>query len=180
MARACWPCAPLSPLAANPGRDRASQEFHAEPLRLAIEDLIQSYPGRYANGVEYLQRLGQLEGSIPNTLAALKSSKVEDYEKLVRLIDDCDQLQRQALLANPLLDFNKMLLIRRTPHGDPRMAIGTGFGVGEYIGLPRQTSKHTPDIEKPFDWDNEIAVLSPPRGWAAHDALQARSAAIAQ
>ena len=72
-----------------------------------------------------------------------------------------DRLQREALLANPLLDFDRLLLIRRQPHGDPRRQEGTGYGVGEYIGLPRQSSKCNPGIEEPFNWDNEIAVLQP-------------------
>ncbi len=49
------------------------------------------------------------------------------------------------------------------PHGDPRGPMDTGYGMGEYLGLPRQSSKCNPGIEEPFDWDNEIAVLAPVR-----------------
>ena len=54
--------------------------------------------------------------------------------------------------------------IRDVPHG-------TGYGVGEYIGLPRQSSKCHPNIDHPFDWDNEIAVLSPVTGDGAITSL---------
>ncbi|RMF94739.1 MAG: formylglycine-generating enzyme family protein, partial [Planctomycetota bacterium] len=64
-------------------------------------------------------------------------------------------------MANPAIDFDQLLLIRRVPHGDPRRPHGRGYGVGEYIGLPRQSSKCNPNIEQPFAWENEIAVLSP-------------------
>ena len=84
-------------------------------------------------------------------------------ERVNQLIADYDSLQREALLANPLLDFEQLLLIKRVPHGDPRRQDGTGFGLGEYIGLPRQSSKSNPGIDEPFAWDNEIAVLSPVR-----------------
>jgi hypothetical protein len=35
--------------------------------------------------------------------------------------------------------------------------------MGEYLGLPRQSSKCAPGIEEPENWDNEIAVLQPVR-----------------
>ena len=88
----------------------------------------------------------------------------EAVEQVESLVAEFEQLQREALLANPLLDFDKLLLMRRVPHGDPRRPHGTGYGVGEYIGLPRQSSKCNPNIDQPFDWDNEIAVLSPVTG----------------
>ncbi len=53
------------------------------------------------------------------------------------------------------------MLVRRVPHGDPRRAMGRGYGVSEYLGYPRQSSKCNPGIEQPRNWDNEICVLSP-------------------
>ena len=47
-------------------------------------------------------------------------------------------------MANPLLDFDRLLLIRRKPHGDPRRPDGHRLRLGEYIGLPRQSSKCNP------------------------------------
>ena len=88
---------------------------------------------------------------------------VNDLASVLRVeavVKQFDEIQREALLANPLIDFDKLLLIRRVPDGDPRRPHGTGYGVGEYIGLPRQSSKCNPNIDRPFDWDNEIAVLS--------------------
>ena len=61
------------------------------------------------------------------------------------------------------LDFERLLVIKRKPDGDARRSAGRGYGVGEYLGLPRQSSKHDAHIERPIGWDNEIAVLSPPR-----------------
>ena len=49
-------------------------------------------------------------------------------------------LKREALLANPLLDFDKLLLIKRVPIGDPRRPKGDGKGLGKFLGLPQQSS----------------------------------------
>ncbi|NQT38869.1 MAG: NPCBM/NEW2 domain-containing protein, partial [Planctomycetes bacterium] len=64
-------------------------------LRRAITDLIETFGPRYPRGPEFLARLDAWErGDAP--LA---------------------QLRREALLANPLLDFDRLLLVRRRPKG---------------------------------------------------------------
>ena len=140
-----------------------ARAFDSRPLRMAIADLSETYPDKYSGGGRYMARLAAIEQAMPDTLARAAKGAEADIEAVERLLADFDRLRREALLANPLLDFDRLLLVRRTPHGDPRMPIGTGYGVGEYIGLPRQSSKHNPGIERPMDWDNEIALLSPVR-----------------
>ena len=140
-----------------------ARSFDSRALRMAIADLAETYAEKYPAAPQYLARLAAIEKSIPEALAAAATGSLEDLERLDRLLTDFDALQREALLANPLLDFDRLVLVRRLPLGDPRMPIGTGYGVGEFIGLPRQSSKCNPGIEKPLDWDNEIAMLSPVR-----------------
>lgn len=76
-------------------------------LRMAIEDLSQSFPGTYINGSAYLSELG--------TLQAEHDRLAQDYEKeaLAPIVARFEALQRRALLANPLLDFEHLLVIRR-------------------------------------------------------------------
>jgi formylglycine-generating enzyme required for sulfatase activity len=64
-----------------------------ESVRLAIEDLILTFGPEYPGGPDYLARLESLE--------------VDDQDGLLGL-------QREALLANPLLDFEQLLLVRRS------------------------------------------------------------------
>ena len=142
---------------------RRARNLHLQALRLAIEDLVDTFHADYPQGRSYLDRLSSLERSLNETLQPVEGASVEDLDRVVSLVEQFDDLQREALLANPLLDFDQLLLIRRVPHGDPRRPHGTGYGVGEYIGLPRQSSKCHPNIDRPFDWDNQIAVLSPLR-----------------
>ena len=87
---------------------------------------------------------------MPEALARVDRGGLADLENVVSLVEGFDRLRREALLANPLLDFDRLLLIKRVPHGDPRRPHGTGYGVGEYIGLPRQSSKCHPNIDRRF------------------------------
>ncbi len=132
-------------------------------LRMAIGDLAETFPAKYPLGPALLSRLSALERAIPESLIRTRQGGLDDYEKVPALLAELDRLKREALLGNPLLDFDRLLLIKRIPHGDPRRPLGTGYLHGEYIGLPRQSSKCHPNIEQPFAWDNEIAVLSPVR-----------------
>ncbi len=69
----------------------------AEAIRLAIEDLSRRFGDRYPGGAAYLRRLAEIEAMDggPERSTALRS------------------LRREALLANPLLDFDRILLVRR-------------------------------------------------------------------
>ena len=133
-------------------------------LRLAINDLIETFGSEYSVGQDRLARLTVIEKAIPQALDRTRATgQLADFERVVKLVADFQDLHRQALLANPLLDFDRLLVIKRKPDGDPRRSAGRGYGVGEYLGVPRQSSKHDAHIERPIGWDNEIAVLSPPR-----------------
>lgn len=103
-----------------------------ESLRLAIDDLIATFGPQYARGSEFLHRLeslerrvGQGEEGIAKELAALR----ED-----------------ALLANPLLDFDKLILLERKR--------------GQ-LGLPTN-HQCNPSLAQ-TGYENRIAVLSPVR-----------------
>jgi len=79
---------------AEPGK---SAYGTAESLRLAIKDLIATFGDKYPKGKSYLARLDAID-------AQLKEGKGSE---------ELEVLRREALLANPLLDFDKILLVRR-------------------------------------------------------------------
>ena len=85
----------LSALLAAPLAVGAAPPSQAETaaLRAAIDDLAASFPDRYPRAGEFRQRLG----AVTNTT-------------------DFAALQREALLANPLLDFDRVLAVRRAGH----------------------------------------------------------------
>ncbi len=94
-------------------------------VRLAIEDLCASFPDSYDRGPAYLARLDALTAS-------------GDIEALAAL-------QREALLNNPLLRFDRLLIIRR----DERR-----------LGLPQNWEGNS-SLPR-TGYDNEIAALTGP------------------
>ncbi|MGD2174758.1 MAG: SUMF1/EgtB/PvdO family nonheme iron enzyme, partial [Candidatus Brocadiaceae bacterium] len=115
----------------RPGLAARAPASEFESLRLAINDLIEGFGPQYPKGQEYLTQLEALERSDDRGAAAM-----------ARL----DALRREALLANPLLDCEGLLLLKRKR--------------GQ-LGLP-VNHKCNSGIEKTA-YDNEIAVLAPIR-----------------
>jgi len=69
-------------------------EVNPEAVRRAIQDLSSTFPETYSGGAGYLARLEELE-------------RAGDIQGIT-------VLQREALLANPLLDFEELLVVRRS------------------------------------------------------------------
>ncbi len=112
---------------AAPGVPGASQGTAAS-LRLAIQDLVKTYGAKYPKGQAYLRRLAALE---PKLKAGQGKAEF-------------DALQREALLANPILDFDKLLLVQRK---------GTGKGLPANWQGNSSTGK--------TGYDNFLGVMSP-------------------
>lgn len=130
--------------------DPAPGEFNPRPdpvaLRLAIADLLATHGAKYPHGEEYLRRLGELE----KTLAA--EPKNEAAEKSLRT------LQREALLANPLLDFDRLMVLKRMPKAPARRVMGDSLGVGSLNAFTSDT------IPRQGQFRDELAVMSNLRG----------------
>lgn len=123
-------------------------------LRQAIEDLSKTYPGSYA-GTRMLDELAQWEADLPGIRERLRAGEQGAREQAQAF----EAFRREALLANPLLDFDRLLLIKRKPLGDPRLA-KNHRGLVEFHGVPRQSSWQTYKIANILDYENEIAILS--------------------
>jgi formylglycine-generating enzyme required for sulfatase activity len=113
--------------------DDAGKEAPSESLRLAISDLIETFGASYPQGLEFLKRCDELE----------KSSRAGDETIAAKLAE----LRNTALLANPLLEFEQLVLLKRRR--------------GQ-LGLP-VNHKCNSGIEQ-TGYDNEIARLSPRDG----------------
>jgi len=105
-------------------------QFNLKALRLAIEDLTKSFPRTYPR--KYLKRVKEIE----------KALNGADDETIRAMVTDLIDFRCEALLANPLLDFDKLILVKR--HGDPGMP-------QNWVG----------NCAKRGPFNNEIAVLSP-------------------
>ena len=101
-------------------------------LRQAIDDLIATFGDAYPRGRDFLRRLTELEES---------QAGGQSVEK------ELGELQKEALLANPLLDFDRLLVLKRQR--------------GQW-GLP--TNHQCNSCLNQMGYDNELAILSSLRG----------------
>ena len=144
------PAAAPAPVVQESPQKRAAREVRElvewldpEAVRLAVADLSATHGKKYAKGAEYLRRLRALEPVVAAVRAAKDDLEVAGLREKARAYLE---LTREALLANPLLAFDRLLLIRRSLRK---------------LGLPTNWNGNT---ALPLDgYDNEIAVLSPLR-----------------
>lgn len=131
-----------SPITPSPAAGKAQ----LVSLRLALEDLIATFGARYTNGTGYLNRLAAFEkalaadGTDPVALAGLRV------------------LAREALLANPLLDFDRVMVVQRKTKVPARKAEGGSLGVGTSNWSTSDT------LPRKGEFEDALAVLSDLRG----------------
>lgn len=129
-------------------------------LKMAVQDLKQNFPTEYTQGDEYLRSAESFERRLPAIRESLRRGDPAAVEQVGLLV----ALERKALLSNPLLDFYRLLLIKRKPLDDPRRAKGdedNDKSLGRFLGLPQQSSWQLHTMTDTTGWDNEIAVLAP-------------------
>jgi len=122
-----------------PRRELDTFDFAA--VRRAVRDLSARYQDSYPKGDDYLARLNAFEQDLPKIREQLQAGEQAAYDQLRQLIE----LRREALLANPLLDFERLLVVKRAARGK--------------MGLPQNWQGNCA-LPK-TNYDNEIAVLSP-------------------
>ena len=88
-----------------------------KPLRLAIEDLRETFGERYPRGDEFLARLARIEEAKPEARAKLTA--------------ELEALRREALVANPLASGQPLLYVVRHQYVAIYHAIDTLYEVGE-------------------------------------------------
>lgn len=127
--------------ASAPKRDatlKQLQTINFSALRRAIHFLASTYPEAYSKGPAYLDQLEAWEKRYP----VLCEEVTQGYSNAISEAASLMQFQREALLANPLLDFRQILLIRRSETN---------------LGLPQnwQGNCSLPRL----GYDNEIVLL---------------------
>ncbi len=125
---------------------RCVRSFDFESLRLATTDLIDTFADRYPKGQQYLERLDSLEESSRTVLRSFSKDDCPAEASPLRVADDLTMLRHDALLSNPLLDFQELLLLKRK-----RGQLGLPVNHKCNSGIART------------GYDNEIAILSPIR-----------------
>ena len=121
-------------------------------IRLAITDLMKTFGARYPRGPEFLKRLDTLEERVE---AARSTEAVREVKDHLR------SLQREALLANPLLDFAGLLLVKRAANS-PKLGLPQNWQSNS--SLPKTGFRDSVEILSPVDAEGQLTTLYKPEG----------------
>jgi len=113
-----------------------------QAIRLAIRDMAKSFPGKYTAGAAHLERLAAWE----KQASAIEQGLGRKDPAALAKVDQLEAFQAEVLLSNPLLDFDRLLLVRRKAN------------VRNH-GLPQNWQGNC--AIKRTGYDNDIAILSP-------------------
>ncbi|MCP4642539.1 MAG: SUMF1/EgtB/PvdO family nonheme iron enzyme [bacterium] len=111
-----------------------------DALKAAVADLSATFPDTYKNGDAYLKKLQDFERRLPALREALAGGDAGALKDVTAL----NAMRCEALLANPLIDFDKLLFVKRSANR---------------LGLPQNWQGNC--SVGGMGYDNEIAVLSP-------------------
>ncbi len=90
--------------------------------RLAVRDLIDSYGDRYSFNESLLTQLESVAARHDQISEGLARGDADTLRAAERIL----ALQRDSLLANPLLDFGQLLMVKR-PGSTPRLGLPANF-----------------------------------------------------
>ncbi|MFA6244384.1 MAG: hypothetical protein WC655_25800, partial [Candidatus Hydrogenedentales bacterium] len=111
-------------------------------MRRAIESLAHEFPDKYKDGESFLKRLDAYEKGMP----ALLTTMAADPDLARKTVEELKAFQKEALLANPLLDFDQLLVVKRAENN---------------LGLPQNWQGNCAISQGGYE--NEINVFSPVR-----------------
>ena len=126
--------------------------YEATTTRKAMEDLRRTFPDKY-------DPAGELQKEFEDMTATLTALEKEgNSEKIAAFGKKFEDLRRQALLANPLLGFDKLLMVKRKNYADLKIS-----NINRYWETMGLASNHECKTAIPnlTHWDNELAILSP-------------------
>ena len=141
------PPAPKSPRYTSDNVDVAA-------LRRAIVDLIETFGAKYPQGPKYLARLDALE----KKRESLPWTSIEEAEAIY---DKLAALKREALLANPLMDFDRLLLVKRRANS-PRLGLPQNWQSNSC--LPKTGYDDSIDVLSTVGPQGELTTLYKPEG----------------
>jgi len=121
------------------------EQLNPAATRRAIKDLVQTYGPKYRGGAEFLKQMDRFDREIAAIEEAVAGGDKKAAEKIPELAGRFRTFREKALLANPLLDFDKLLILRRKANNR--------------LGLPQNWQGNCALPKNGYE--NEIAVLSP-------------------
>lgn len=143
------------------GRDLADDiaMVNIEAARLAVADLGTSFPGRY-DADRHVRALDEFAAGSKAVLAGLQAGDDQALAEAERLVAGV----RTALLANPLLDVDKLLVVRRDFGNAEARRVTTSYHSANGAGLLDNGFKSQSSMQQRTGYDSQIAILSGLRG----------------
>lgn len=123
---------------------RTLRGFNFQSLRLAVADLSTSFPPEYINGPVHARRLDALEARARPLMTAFDATDPALARQVIALASELRALREEALLGNPLLKFDRLLLVKHD---------------AEKLRLPRNDACYSSIPQHGYDC--EISILSP-------------------
>ena len=114
---------------------RQVEDRELECLRLAITDLVETFGPKYPRGMEYVSRLDTLEEAGNRGSPEWKG--------------EFSRLKQEALLDNPILDFSRLLVVRRRVNN-----------LRDFTALGMPSNHECNSSLMRTGYDNEITILS--------------------
>jgi hypothetical protein len=106
------------------------EKVETDGLREAIRDLRERFPEQYPQGDELLSRLEQLEQRI-REVEGLSERGDGAPEEDTTILEDLEDLRREALIGNPLVSGRPILFVTRRQYRADHHNTATLFQVGE-------------------------------------------------
>ncbi len=96
-----------------------------EAMRRALVDLMENHGKNYPRGEHFLSQLAPLAEAMEKLESRLEAEEIEPevyLEKKSEIEKRLESLRREALLANPLLDFEELVVLKRSK-SSPRLGL---------------------------------------------------------
>ncbi|MBD3175212.1 MAG: hypothetical protein GF320_08525, partial [Armatimonadia bacterium] len=120
----------------------------ADALERLVRRLCRRHPDLYPDEASYLGRIDALRRQTDPITAGMAAGDRDQWLRAEGFVE----LQRDLLLRNPAVDFDSLILLRRTLGPAARSAIGAQLGVGTL-------NAHTNDTLPRTGWTNDVARL---------------------
>ncbi|MEW6358426.1 MAG: SUMF1/EgtB/PvdO family nonheme iron enzyme [Planctomycetota bacterium] len=134
--------------------------FNPAALRRVVADLRSSYQEKYRTPQDFEDRLATYERKVPDLMVQLTKENLSQLKQAMATCEEISAFQRDTLLANPLLDFDEVLLLKRRTPGKPQDH--TYWRWGQMYGMTVNWSCDFRPKNLPVAawWDDEIVALS--------------------
>ncbi len=99
---------------------RLTVEFNPAAIRRAVADLKSSFPARYKLPPDFEKQLSIHEKLLPELLRHLSEGDADQVKQAMTACEGIIASQRAALLSNPLLNFDEILVLKRRTPGSKR------------------------------------------------------------